>query len=100
VRAETAIYTAFDDYEQRDSACAEKELMWAVLQTAIEDMKGSGDTLRQARKYFLSSDDQHLYSFLNICTQLELCPYTIRTTLGVVRPRLAFGSRLDELLAA
>lgn len=81
--AETAIFVAHDDFSKRDAAESEKNLMRAVLQTAMEDIKKKGEVYRDARRYFSSRDDFYLYSFLSICYHLELCPRTIRTLVGL-----------------
>jgi len=99
-KEETRVFTAYEDFMKSDSACAEKELMWAILQTALEDAKKTGESYRQAKQYFLSEDRKYLYSFLSICEHLELCPYSIRATLGFQRPKLTMKSRLEGVVAA
>ncbi len=81
--AETAIYVAHDDFTKRDVAEAERNLMRAVLQTAMEDIRKKGEAYRDARRYFGSRDDFYLYSFLSVCYHLELCPRTIQTVVGL-----------------
>jgi hypothetical protein len=78
-----SLYTAFDDSSAPDSAAAERKLMRAILRSAIEDLKRSGEPYRQARKYFLSNDEDYLFSFICICNHLGICPVTIRTRLGL-----------------
>lgn len=90
-----AIYAAFDDVLPTDSAISEKNLMRAVLQTALEDIRKRGELYRQARLYLLCEEDYYLYSFLSICYHLNLCPKTIRSRLGLHNPE-----RDGELLAA
>jgi len=66
------------------------------LRTAIEDLSKRGEPYRQARKYFLSSDEFYLFSFLNICNYLHICPRKMRLKLG-----LGVGEfRPDQRLAA
>lgn len=93
MRADSAIFTAYDDFTPRDSAIAEKNLMRAILRTAFEDMKKRGEPYRQARHYFQSNDILYIYSFLNVCYHLSLCPKTIRTRLGI-------GDNREERMAA
>ena len=81
--SETAIYTAYDDHQGKDSAEAEKNLMRAILQSAMEDIRKRGEPYRDARRYFLSRDDYYLFSFLSVCHHLDLCPRTIRTLIGL-----------------
>ncbi len=83
-RAETAIFVAHDDYQRRDIAEAEKNLMRAVLRTAMDDLQKKGEVYRDARRFFLSREEYYLYSFMSICYHLDLCPKTIYTIIGLV----------------
>ncbi len=84
-RADSAIYTAFDDFLGKDPAVAERNLMRAILRTAFEDIRKRGDAYRHARSYILSNDDRYIYSFRCICYHLNLCPLTIRSRLGLLK---------------
>lgn len=84
MRADTAIYVAHDDFVKRDSAEPERNLMRAILRSAMEDMRKRGEAYRDARRYFMSNEDFYVYSFLSICYHLDLCPRTIRTVLGLL----------------
>jgi len=100
-RAETAIFIAHDDFRRRDVAEAERNLMRAVLQTAMEDISKKGEAYNDARRYFSSKDDYYLYSFLSICYHLDLCPRTIQTIMGltpesVVREREEIPAAASE----
>ncbi len=77
------IYTAYEDYQNFDSADAEKNLMRAILRAAMDDIRKRGVAYRDARRYFLSGDEFYVYSFLNVCHHLELCPKTILQRLGL-----------------
>ena len=83
VKAETAIYTAYDGYQIRDSAEAERNLMRAVLRSAMEDLRKSGEPYRDAKRYFLAADEQYLFSFRSVCSHLNLCPKTMLAVLGL-----------------
>lgn len=86
---DTALYTAYDDFVQRDNAEAEHNLMRAILRGAMEDLHQRGDYARHARLFFLSNEDEYLFSFRSICSHLGLCPVTIRQKLSLddyVRP--------------
>ncbi len=80
---DTAIYTAYDDHRDYDVAESERNLMRAVLKTAMDDITKRGEAYREARVFFSSEDDYYLFSFLSICRHLELCPRTIRAFVGV-----------------
>lgn len=91
-KAETAIFVAHEDYEKTDEAESEKNLMRAILQAAMDDVRKKGDPQNAALSYFNSSDDGYIYSFISICTQLELCPKTIKSLLGLGQ----YGSKYEE----
>ena len=80
---DTAIYTAYDDFQGLDSAEAEKNLMRAILKSAMDDIRKHGEASREALNYFLSEEDFYLYSFLSVCRHLGLCHRTIRTVVGL-----------------
>ena len=84
MRADTAIFTAFDDFKGLDSAEPERNLMRSVLSLAMEDMRRGGNKARDARRFFLNNDSEFLLSFISICHHLNLCPKTIRILVGVL----------------
>lgn len=77
------VYTAYEDFDVHDSAEAEKNLMRAILKSAMEDIRKRGEPYRDARRYFMSRDEQYLFSFLSVCNHLNLCPKTILYVLGL-----------------
>lgn len=81
---DTAIYTAYEGFKGIDSAEAEKNLMRALIKTAMDDMRKNGEAAREAICYFQSEDDYYLYSFLSVCRHLGLCPRTIQTMVGLM----------------
>jgi hypothetical protein len=83
LNSESAVDTAFDDHVHSDPAEPEKNLMRAILRGAMEDMRKGGEPHRDARRFFLCDDDSYLYSFLSVCTHLNLCPLTIRRMVGL-----------------
>ncbi len=91
---EGSVYIAYDDHEGFDSALAEKNLMRAILKTAMEDIRKRGEPYREARRYLLSNDERYLFSFMSVCGHLNLCPKTIRRVLGLAE------SRSSDYLAA
>lgn len=92
---DTAIETAYEDYQVWDSATPEKNLMRAILRSAMDDIKRRGEAYRDAKRFFLCEDDQYLFSFVSICYNLELCPNRVRRILGVLP-----SSMEDDRLAA
>lgn len=81
---DVALESAFDDHQIRDTASAERNLMRAILRSAMDDLSKRGEPQRQARTFFLSEDDYYLYSFPSICSHLGLCAKTIRNRLGII----------------
>ena len=63
---EGSVYIAYDDHEGFDSALAEKNLMRAILKTAMEDIRKRGEPYREARRYLLSNDERYLFSFMSV----------------------------------
>ena len=93
-KADTAIFSAFEDHVSKDPAIGERNLMRAILRTAFEDLNKRGEPYRMARLFLLSEDSSYVYSFRNMCAVLSLCPHTIRARLGL------FKSSDSERLAA
>lgn len=98
---DTAIYSAYDDFKGLDPSESEKNLMRAILKTAMEDMNRNGEARRDAKLFFISNEDIYLFSFISICHHLDLCPFTIRELVGVrVRPDVKHRVVLDNKLMA
>ncbi len=85
MRADTAIFTAFEDFDVHDKALPERNLMRAILRGVLEDIKKTGEPFREARNYILSDDDSYVFSFVSVCSHLGLCPRTIRRVVGIMR---------------
>lgn len=64
-------YQILADGIENDNA-PEKQLLGAILMSAIRDIKTRGVKAKQAETYFLRSDDEHIFSFKSICEFLEL----------------------------
>ena len=77
------VFTAFEDFSAPDSAEAERNLMRAILRSAMDDMRKRGEPYRDARRYLMSNDNYYLYSFMSVCQHLDLCPKTIRRLVGL-----------------
>ena len=83
MRDDTAIFTAYDDHKELDMAEPERNLMRAILKSAMDDMTKRGEALRDAMLFFNNPDDSYLFSFKSICSHLDLCPLTIRFLVGL-----------------
>ena len=80
----SAIFTAYDDFVHFDISEPERNLMRAILRSAIEDYQKGGEAHKEARRFILSNDMTYVYSFRSICNFLGICPHTIRKVVGVV----------------
>lgn len=94
MQEEGTVFTAFDDHQMRDTAISERNLMRAIVRSAMEDLTKRGEIYRQARQFFLSNEDYYLFSFLSICYHLGLCPKTIRIKLGLVSDRQSSSEQI------
>jgi hypothetical protein len=79
----TAIYIAYDDSDQLELATPERNLLRAVLLNAVSDMSKPGEFSRRATDYFLSREDDYLYSFQSVCSYLNINPQHILTIVGL-----------------
>ncbi|MFN4896393.1 MAG: hypothetical protein ACK5GN_05835 [Pseudomonadota bacterium] len=94
----TAIYTAFDDYDANDIPVPEKGLLRAILVTAIADMNREDEHARKARSYFLSKEDDYIFSFQAVCSYLNINPHHILVLVGLEKP--ARTAAKQELIQA
>lgn len=83
-KADTAIFTAFDDHVGCDASEPEKNLMRAILRTAMEDLKKTGQARNDAYNFFTSREDNYVFSFRSICNHLNLCHRTILELCGLL----------------
>lgn len=94
----TAIFTAFDDVETPELATPERNLLRAVLLNAISDMHRDGEFSRKARDYFLSKDDDYLFSFQSVCDFLSINPHHILIIVGLEKSDRFPIKSLEEAL--
>ena len=79
----TAIYIGFDDFEQPELATPEKNLLRAILLNAIADVNRPGEFSRRAKDYFLSKEDDYIFSFQSVCSFLNINPHHILVLTGL-----------------
>ena len=79
----TAIYVAYDDTQAFDGVGPEKHLLLAILLSALSDLKKPGDAGRKAVEYFLSTEDDYIFSFQSICDYLAIDPKQILMVTGL-----------------
>lgn len=105
MKEDQALFEAYEDFIPADCAESEKRLMIAVLCAAIHDIREedknrqkSKQIRRDARRFFLENDSQYLFSFRNICEQLNIPQESILTALGFSdRELLQIREALDSL---
>lgn len=69
---ETHVYVAHEEYVPFDPSNPEKNLLRAVLLSALSDLRKPGEASRRAREYLLSPDDDYLFAFQSICSYLQV----------------------------
>jgi len=82
-KANTEIYVAYDDYVPFDPATPERNLLRAILMSAMNDVKKTGEVRRQAREFFLRPEDDYIFSFHSICSFLEVDAKSILLVTGL-----------------
>lgn len=79
----TAIYIGFEDYEQAEMATPERNLLRAILLNAVADINRPGEFSRRARDYFMSKEDDYVFSFQSVCSFLNINPHHILILVGL-----------------
>jgi hypothetical protein len=79
----TAIYTAFDDCDPNELPAPERGLLRAILVNAIADINRNDEHSRRAREYFLSKEDDYIFSFRGVCSYLGIDPKNILILVGL-----------------
>ena len=80
---ETALFSAYEDIDGFDPTRPEKNLLFAILFSAISDLKKDGDLNRKATEFFLSNEDDYVFSFRSICDYLNIDPTRILYITGL-----------------
>jgi hypothetical protein len=93
----TAIFTAYDELEPYDVAKPERNLLRAILLNAMADLKRPGAAARRAAEYFLSPEDDYIFSFRAICSYLSVDPKRVLTVAGLRRPAKAGAQEAASL---
>ena len=93
---EIAIFSAYEDEQVWDPTTPEKNLLRAMLLTAMADLRKTGDVGRQAREYFLSNENDYLFSFRSVCDYLNVDPRAILVKVGLESPSAVSAVRPDQ----
>ena len=83
----TAIYVAYEGEQSVDPVRPEKNLLFAILLSAINDLNKIGGDQRRAVEYFLSPEEDYIFSFRSICDTLRLDPSKILYITGLNQPK-------------
>lgn len=83
---ETAIHIAYEDVEPFDYSQPEKNLLKALILNALSDLRRPGEPNRRAMEYFLSPEEDYLFSFRSVCTFLDVDPDKVLMVIGLRKP--------------
>jgi hypothetical protein len=78
-------HTAYAEYEPFDNSAPEKNLLRAVLLSAIGDLQKEGEPRRHATDFFLNSGEDYLFSFRSICGYLNVDSKQVLKVIGLKR---------------
>lgn len=81
---DVALYIAYEDASEPDQALPEKNLLRAILLSAMNDLSKPGKDAQKAAEYFLNPDESYLFSFRSICDQLGIDPKEILKLAGLL----------------
>ncbi|RIL07322.1 MAG: hypothetical protein DCC75_10105 [Proteobacteria bacterium] len=76
-------HVGYDDMEPYDSAVPEKNLLKAILLSAMADLRKPGEVGRKATEFFLNPNDDYIFSFVSICDYLSIDPRRILRLTGL-----------------
>ena len=80
----TAVHSAYDEQDAFDFSVPEKNLLKAVLLSAISDLNRPGELGRRANEYLLNGDEKYIFSFRSICEHLSIDPKRILRVAGLL----------------
>lgn len=81
---ETLIISIDDDNYPSDPVSSERDLLKAVLFSAISDLEKEGYVAKDALRFFLNPDSEYIFSFRSICEYLKIPPEHILESTGLV----------------
>jgi len=74
---DVALFSAFDEETPWDPSTPEKNLLRALLVTAMADVRKTGIIRKKALEYFLDVDDEQVFSFRTVCSYLNIDPQSV-----------------------
>ncbi len=81
---ETLIISIDDDFYPSDPVSSERDLLKAVLSSAISDLEKEGYIAKEAVRFFLNPDSEYIFSFRSICEYLKIPPEQVLESTGLV----------------
>lgn len=71
-KKDTTVYVAYEEFVPFDPVEPERNLLRAILRSALSDVKKGGEVGKLAEEFFLSPDEDYIFSFRSICDLLSL----------------------------
>lgn len=91
-----AMFTAYEDIIPWDASTPEKNLLRAMLITAMADYKKKGKVQRLAHEYFTNTNDTYPFSFRAVCRYLDVDAEEILRTVGLLDRTLNNQNKLNK----
>ena len=82
---EMPLDVSVDEGEPFDPANPERNLLAAVLLSAVADLHKPGDENRRAIEFFMSVEEDYVFSFRSICSFLNIDPSKVLQCMGLPR---------------
>ena len=78
-----AIFTAYDDDQPFDPVRPERDLLRAILNNALNDASKGGNLRQEATEFFLSKEEDYIFSFRSICNHLDIDHKSVLKVVGL-----------------
>jgi len=79
-----ALFAAYEDIIPWDASTPEKNLLRAMLITAMADYRKKGKIHRLAFEYFTNTSESYPFSFRCVCRTLDVNPEDILRRIGLL----------------
>lgn len=91
----TTIYLAYEDFDGFDPSRPEKNLLRAILISAMSDLRKRDSSSVKAREFFLNQNEDYIFSFQSICNYLELDSKLVLMITGLYPKPAHLQKKLD-----
>lgn len=95
----TAIFVAYEEEGEPDSAVPEKNLLRAVLLNAMNDLRKDGASAHKAMEYFLNPEEEYIFSFRSVCNHLNIDFKRVLKAAGVYQRKAETRETAEEAAA-